>query len=82
MLEAWKGEVLLGNESKAGKHRRTSVLDLSFTEPLHVEAVRKAEWVESNVTNPSLGVLGLKKERDGLGEGVEAHSGTTLYKLF
>ncbi|VEU40415.1 unnamed protein product [Pseudo-nitzschia multistriata] len=55
---AGDGHELLHGESNGGKHRGTSVLDLGFPEPLHVKGIGKSEGVESDVTDPSLQLLG------------------------
>ena len=69
------GDVLLLPEAEAGEHGGTGVLDLGLAEPLHVEVVGEAEGVEADITNVSLGVLGLGEEGDGLGHGVHGGDG-------
>mmetsp|Transcript_4577 Transcript_4577/g.4310 ORF Transcript_4577/g.4310 Transcript_4577/m.4310 type:complete len:207 (+) Transcript_4577:440-1060(+) len=67
VLVSGKCKEFLGNESKGGKHGGTSVLDLCFTEPLHVKVLRESEGVKSNISNVSDGSSGCLDEGEGFG---------------
>ena len=69
------GDVLLLPEAEAGEHGGAGVLDLSLTEPLHVEVVGESEGVETDVSDVTLEVLGLGEEGDGLGHGIQGGDG-------
>lgn len=67
VLESGKGHVLLCNESNGCKHGRTSMLDLGFPQPLHIDVFGESERVETAITDVSLEVLGSSEVRNGLG---------------
>ena len=68
------GQELLLCESKGGKHGNTTMLDLSFAEPLHVKKVGESEGIEANISNISVKVGWCLKERNCLGHGVQGGS--------
>mmetsp|Transcript_10244 Transcript_10244/g.15265 ORF Transcript_10244/g.15265 Transcript_10244/m.15265 type:complete len:202 (+) Transcript_10244:299-904(+) len=67
--------VLLHNETNGGEHGSASVLDLGFTEPLHVEIFGEAQRVKADITNPALGSLRGFDEGDSLAHlGIEGEA--------
>mmetsp|Transcript_2908 Transcript_2908/g.6504 ORF Transcript_2908/g.6504 Transcript_2908/m.6504 type:complete len:235 (+) Transcript_2908:213-917(+) len=67
-----------GDVSQPGELAHASVLELGLAEVVHREIVRDAERIESDVSNISLAVDGVREEREGSGllTGGEAGGGT------
>ena len=67
VLVSWKRDVLLHDESEGGEHGSTSVLDLGLPQPIHFHVSGKVEGIETNVTDPSLELVGSDEEGKGFG---------------